>query len=293
MKKKLFVGYSILFFAIPLGLYLICYQIINYAYNFKTDTDAIYLWGDSQTNQGIDVLLLEEITGIKVYSASKDGAGVYDFLVFTETVPKNATIVMGFSKSMQLRPKDNDRNRSGLSLNGINTLYQENYTFYEIKNIVENNLLPKDLYDYQSVLFPADQKADKVLIQNILDGYKILFSEKSIYLDDKQQIFLTGINKLIKKNCKINLIEFPYHKDLNHLELNSPVKADLDKFKLEILTNLEGCVIDSFFFKEPRSYMYDMTHLNIEGAQRVTEYIGNSIKTKEQIFFSINGGVSE
>ena len=68
-----------------------------------------------------------------VFTAAQHGAGVYDFLVFTERVPKNAIVVVALSKLVQLRRLKKDRNRSGLSFWALKVLYSNNYSIEELK----------------------------------------------------------------------------------------------------------------------------------------------------------------
>ena len=92
------------FFAIALVITV----IINLAaFNFYApkDIDACYLWGDSQIYQGIDISYLNAYGSRKYYSSAQHGAGVYDFLVFTETVPKKSRVIISISHPALIRKK--------------------------------------------------------------------------------------------------------------------------------------------------------------------------------------------
>ena len=67
-------------------LYLLLYISIDYYYNYKKDKSAIFIWGDSQTYEGINLQVIRNFPNKQVYTYAKHGAGVYDFLVFSEKV---------------------------------------------------------------------------------------------------------------------------------------------------------------------------------------------------------------
>ena len=56
----------------------------NYFESFKnslgSSKDALFIWGDSQTYQGLDIDVLEINTDKAILSSAVHGAGIYDFL---------------------------------------------------------------------------------------------------------------------------------------------------------------------------------------------------------------------
>ena len=90
--------------------YVLVYTVLDRYYNPSRDDieDVIYMWGDSQLYQGIDLSLFAKQTGKTIYSAAKHGAGVYDFLVFAQRVPKHAHVIISVSKLVQVRRKEMD-----------------------------------------------------------------------------------------------------------------------------------------------------------------------------------------
>ena len=92
---------KITFFAFVLiVLIVLCFGIIlkvqnNYFDSFKTtlrdSKNTLFIWGDSQTYQGLDLDVLKSNTDRAILSSAVHGAGVYDFLIFTELVPAPQT----------------------------------------------------------------------------------------------------------------------------------------------------------------------------------------------------------
>lgn len=284
---KLFLKKVVVFF---IGIFLLMFLLmslhVNFdnCYNKKSSVNSIFIWGDSQAYRGVDLKLLSVISGLNVFSAAKHGAGVYDFLVFANNVPENSIVFVSFSKPMFIRKKKNDYNSTSFDLSAIQILLQNNYSFeycYRIfmKNIKEFN----QIYESESVLYPV--KKDVFLsesIERLIDFY----SSVPNFIYEKESVFIEGLSILKKKRCKINLIEFPYDKLLQEIEIKSPIKKVTDEIKTKILRNL-SLKNEDVFLNDDKRVMYDLTHLNQNGAEKVSIILANKIKNKKGHFYTI------
>ncbi len=258
----------ILFVALGLVGYIGFYYLLDKLYNSKSATDTIFIWGDSQAYRGINLKRMNELTGKEIYTAAQLGAGVYDFLVFTQSVPKNSEVIISLSKPTQLRRKEVDRNKSGISLKALILLYQNNYSFSEIREIIEKNLMPLRLFESNSTLYPD---LDTLVLTESLSLFEKIYSKKPNYLDHKQKLYIKGIQNLKSKNCNITFIEFPYHAILTGIEKNSAVRSHTENFKREVANLFTNYKSDTINLNSPEMVMYDLTHLNQSGATKLTE----------------------
>ncbi|MFQ5427967.1 MAG: hypothetical protein ACE5EZ_03200, partial [Thermodesulfobacteriota bacterium] len=218
-------------FCLVLAFFL-TYASVDYLWNSESADNTIFIWGDSQAYQGLNLKEIQRITGKRVLSAARHGAGIYDFLVFSQKVPSNSSVIVALSKPVQLRRKQKDRNWSGLSLNSLLALYKMNYSLYDISRIIKNNIMPKKLYVSDVPLYPyRNIIAMPEPISLFEDGY----SKIPDYLDDKQELYRYGIKTLIKKNCKITFVEFPYHPLVEAIEKKSDVIKNLETFKTTVM----------------------------------------------------------
>ena len=255
--------------------------------NRKQSENSIFIWGDFQAYQGFDLELLAKTTNKTIFSAAKHGAGVYDFLVFANKVPKKSTILLSISKPMQLRRKENDYNRSGISLSSLITLKKHNYSFLEIIEILNNNIKQpcKSLYISKNPILY--NYADSIVFDEPIQLFNDIYKNVPEYLFNKQDIFLIGLEILKKKNCEIYLIEFPYHPILVDIESQSPIFHLTDRFfnKAILLSNNSSTYI--LDLDNEKQVMHDLTHLNKHGAELVTNFIADKLGTDTIMNFQI------
>tara|TARA_B110000238_G_C16076795_1_gene417513 strand:+ start:425 stop:1342 length:918 start_codon:yes stop_codon:yes gene_type:complete len=271
---------KISFFIISLPiLYLVLYISIDYNYNCKNDSDAIFVWGDSQTYQGINLQVIRDKTDKNIYSYAKHGAGVYDFLVFSEKVPKNTTIILGVSKPVQLRRKQNDRNMSGISIIGLLNLYRNGYTFQDIVAIVKKNKKPLKIRQEKTNM---NKYNDSIVLKEPIELFEEIYAEIPSYLYEKQNLYKIGIKKLRDKNCNIIFIDFPYHSLLKEVENKSLIKIETEKLTNYIINSSNKIEIDTLPLSSKKQVMSDLTHLNEFGAEQVSSYISKKIRKYER-----------
>ncbi len=261
-----FIKRVVLFLFSFLIIYVLIYISIDYYNNHKRN-DSVFIWGDSMTYWGLDLKIMTDLGEKNVFSSAKPGSGVYDFLVFTEAVPKNSTVLIAISKLTQLRPKNLDRNLSGINLNALLWLYNEGYTFTELLEIINKNKRPAENFVTSVPLFPYSHK---IIFAESISLFKKIYLTPKDYLRSKQNLYLKGIENLQKKNCKISFIEFPYHPILEMVENKSALKSKTTAFKQELLKQVGFCEIDTIRLSKNPQKMHDLTHLNDLGAKIVS-----------------------
>lgn len=260
--------YSIIF--LGLSLYL------NHAYSEK---DAVFIWGDSQAYQGLDLRRLSSTTNREFYTSAHHGAGVYDFLVFTERVPNNSEIIVAISKLVQVRRKENDYNRSGLSIWALKQLFINNYSIGELATIIRKNFKPRSTVSESTEMWAY---ADTMKVQLPLSHFRSYYEAVPPFLEDKQNLYLVGIENLIAKNCKITLIELPFHEELENIENQSPIKKKTDDFINRVENLFESLEIDTIQLMRDSNIFSDLSHLNCVGADDLSKKLGERLLEREQ-----------
>lgn len=278
----------------PLGL-ILSYVLIYFCFNAYLNSpfskkNTVFIWGDSQAYRGIDLKELSKAIEKQVYTSAHHGAGVYDFLLFTDQVPKNSEVIVSISKLVQIRRKENDYNRSGLSLWALEQLYKNNYSLKEIIIILKSNIKPKSNISESTSLYAY---SDSMQIGVPLSRFKSYYQKIPSFLDDKQNLYLIGIQNLKNKNCKITFIEFPYHKELEKIENQSPIKEKTDDFVYQIGNLFKDYEIDTIKFDVNKNIFKDLSHLNCLGAKEFSKKLGKNMKKHGRTTMYIcNGGVS-
>jgi hypothetical protein len=283
VKTFLFIlGAGILIFLSSLIFSNTLLNIIWPESNEIQDKKGLFIWGDSQVYRGIDLEVLEKKNNVTIYSSAIHGAGVYDFLIFTEKVPKNSRVIIALSRPTQIRPKQLDYNRSGLSLSALEILYTNNYRFSELNQIIQNNKSIVNIFKNRSELFKYN---DSIVYLEPMS--RLIKAHKQIpdFLLDKQEIYLTGIKNLNSKGCNIIFMEFPYHPNLAKLEAKSKIKKETEKFKQKVFHLYSKIKLDSLDLNNDRQKMHDLTHLNQEGAKEVSIFLSPILKQNEKARF--------
>lgn len=265
-------------------LYLLFYISIDFYLNDKNNKNAIYIWGDSQTYQGIDIQVLRDSTKINTYSYARHGAGVYDFLVFAERVPNQSTIVLGVSKPVQLRPKKSDRNISGVSFTALVALYENGYSINELKNIIKKNKVPIKTLQVVTNMYKYN---DTIIFRESIEAFEKVYKKIPSYLYEKQNLYKIGIEKLRKKQCNIFFVDFPSHSLLKTIENKSLINKKMKSFSKWIINSSKKIEIDSLVLNTDKQVMHDLTHLNEFGAEQVSLYISKKMRKYEHIAMHI------
>ena len=264
MKK--FILKSLLSISISIVIFILFYFISDYFLNKKDyDQNSIYIWGDSQAYQGLNLETIKSKTKLRTYSGAKHGAGMYDFLFFASQVPKKSKVILAISKTIQLRRIDVDYHLSGLNFSALFDLFNEEYPLFIIKRTFVNNLKPKKFFSEDLIAFPC---LDTLAIKEPLTILKKTFSRTPTYLINKQNLYKRGIELLIKKKCKIIYVEFPCHESLQKIEKVSPTRKQTQKREWSLPTKLvrsnpnKNIILSmcTLSYLQLAPYSYDSTH---------------------------------
>jgi len=256
--------------------------------NYKSSANTIFIWGDSQAKAGFDLIKIRQMTGKEVYSSALGGAGVIDFLVFTETVPMNSSVYISISQLAQLRERD--KNQSGIPFRSLYKIILLNYN--EILPVFRENIKPSELFVTSAKLYPY---RDTLTFHEPISKFEEIYSHNNGQIKIKQQLFLSGLKRLLQKHCTITFVEFPFHPILSEVLRNSNLKMEFSGFSKDLIGTFNNFEIDSLTIHSEKRMMYDLSHLNKFGAGLITEEIfkresKNNNSTK---YYVINGGICE
>lgn len=280
---RLYLQRIILFFCFSLLVYVLVYKALDFYFNSAfTEKASVFVWGDSQVKYGVDIPLLSKKIDRNVYTSANNGNGVYDFLVFAGNVPDSSTVLISISKLAQVRRKEMDYNRSGLSFGALNALVSAGYDFREAFEILMNNVRPKKACHYSAKLKPWG--AEMVPLEP-LSAFENYFSKVPDFLRSKQTLMFEGIKQLRSKGCYLNFLDLPFHPILSEVERSSPINKDLQDF----IAQIKDCFgselkVDSIKLEASENIFSDLSHLNALGAQEVSRNLNFTDTTTFFVF---------
>jgi len=284
--KNLVIFFS-LFNLIVLCIVFIIGFIQDYSLEKSTkDSNSVYMWGDSQAYQGVNVNKLSLALKREVYSLAQHGSGVYDLLVFSDKVPEGAMVLLQIPKGAQKRTIYLDRNDSGLNIFAFKSLWENNYSLFDLLYIARNNLFTIPKFNK----FSGSWKHHEGLHDNL--HKKLLFeSYKQIpdYIFDRQNIILSSIRKLINKKCIILLFDIPFHPTLQEFEKKSELKLIFNSFEQKMIKEF-NLPTDSITFNNDQNIFFDLTHFNVLGNNMLTDSLSsrlNKLKFNKYLKFKI------
>lgn len=277
---KLFLKRFLLFIIFIITIHILIYKVIDKKSSFVNSDKALFIFGDSQILQGIDLKELSIQTGLDTYSAARQGAGIYDFYVFVDKVPNNSRILLSISKLSQVRPFDYEANTSPFNVNALYSLYFVDYNINDFKKIIMGAIKfpTQDFYINNYKLYPS---YDSLTINQPISTFKERYSIPLNDLVKKQELYLFGIKKLINKNCNIIFIEFPYHSTLKSYDENSHLQDNFINFRVSISSLYSNFKIETLQINKDKNIMYDFSHLNYRGANLLTKKLAERINEKQ------------
>jgi hypothetical protein len=283
---------KLIFFCFGLILLFLMSFILSSHNQRKTDLkenieNPLFIWGDSQIYRGLDLEVLKSETNRLIFSSAHHGSGVYDFIIFTEMVPESSDVLIAISKPVQVRSKKLDSNRSGISYSALRLLFKNNYSLQELLMIIRKNLFKTPNHIFHENNKNYDFKERVSINHEIFTIIEKGYDKFDPYIFDKQNLYIEGINLLKKKNCTINLIEFPFHQLLHDRIKDSPVSAKTDLFSKKII-NIANCVSkDTLYLDNSKNPFFDLTHLNEYGANNVANFIEDRLEVDVSKAFTI------
>jgi hypothetical protein len=265
---------------------------VDYFINKKElEGKKIYIWGDSQLYDALNLDTLNKYYPNTFVSASKPGNGVYDFLLFAYKVERNSKCIIQISKQLSIRKYNLDRNLSGLSFKAIYTLLLNGYPLKEIIRIVGINIKPQKL-------FSSQYNCNKPIINTELQKkyypqvYKY-YTENNKYIDTKLKVYALGFDILKEKNCKVCFIVLPRTSSIQWLTRTSNIGSKQYKFDSTLFNDFS---INNFLYLSiSDSMFYDLVHLNGKGCEKFTDFFIDNIDTsfkKTTCFYIKNSSTS-
>jgi hypothetical protein len=252
----------------------VCYYSIQAKALFymqtKYDSKGIYIWGDSREYQAIDVNLLRTASGRNVYSYSSHGAGSYDFLIFSNNVPRNSTVLLGLSEAMFLRDLKMDDNSSGLIFSELLKLILNGYDAKNIARIIMRNREGSNHFTKNPAPLPFKAEINLYQWNIYMDIYRS--KDRIKIFNMKQKLFYEGMKELKIKNCKVKIIIFP---------MSELLKAEYEKSIYFSMMNDQYSKYSKLGFRvyfpvgiiSKSNIMYDESHFNVNGRTLMTNYV--------------------
>lgn len=269
MKK--FILKIFIFVVIIFSLLSLIYGIGIYLSQHTQKKEAVYIWGDSQMYQGLDLESLSSQIGIPVLSSAEHGNGIYDFLVTIECIPPQSTCIIALPECALYRNPLSDSNRTGLSINALLTLFNSGCPLKECLNMASlnrNNFYYKPfsttntLYEY----------APEIIYAEPLEGFCNMFKEASDYSLWKQRAYLAGLQKLAEKDCRIILVQFPFERQVEECAKESVNRLKTESLVID-LCEMYGMSVYNITLENDSLLMHDLSHLNCVGARLVTSKV--------------------
>ena len=277
---------EIIFFAVLLiGSYAGYYAYKMY--ETRLPEADIYAWGDSRMYYGLNTELLEELTNKKVVATAKEGASVYDMLVFVDRVPAYSTCIIGYSECVLFRLHESDYNRSGCNWKVLTQMgWLTNYTIKELYGIAKLNIWePKQIATEAHAYF---ENADTVCTPEPWPGWYKMYTDTFPRFEAKGICYEMAIRKLLDKQCTVILLDLPGYPEMERLAAtNSPNRHLSDSLINRLCSECEipmesiDIVCDSLLY-------YDLSHLNERGSIALTKELQNRINQTKYIRLKIN-----
>lgn len=270
MKKFLLkVGLSMVYILLlVVVLYLVLHGISEKSNDRNKSKGQVFVWGDSQMYQGLDVSLLSEVLGEQTLTSAGHGAGVYDFLVSEKNIPCNSKCVLSFSEAVLLRNPLSDYNRNGFELSCLKEMFLLGCPLDECVRIA--GLSKRSIkYSAFSTGHGLYAYADSLVYREPLSRWHLLFEAERDCFFWKTNTYLKGIQQLADKQCRIVLVQFPFDKQVESFACNSINRRLTDSLK-EVLIRDFALKYEEIVLESDSLLMHDLSHLNEIGARLST-----------------------
>lgn len=249
------------------------------SYHTRLPQADIYVWGDSRMYWGLNMEQLQNELGKQVVATQQEGASVYDMLVMVDRVPKQTTCIVGLSECVLFRNPKSDYNRSGFNIWAIGQMLRlPKYSCSQIHNIIKlNKWRPKYVETTRHDYF---EYYDTIATPEPMLGWITEYNDPKPYFEAKSQAYQIAIRRLIKKNCRVILLDFPPAEQVELMAQSSPNRPLTENFVKELMTSyrLNG---DTLILDSPQRLHYDLSHLNKIGASMVSTILSDKLLNSE------------
>lgn len=250
--------------------------------------DAVFVWGDSQMYQGLDVVLLKMKLKKQILTSAGHGSGIYDFLVSEKNIPNNATCVLAFPECALLRKPTSDYNRTGFEIDCLKEVFFLGCSVNECIRIFNLN---KKSFQYMAfsnsphTMYPF---ADSLVYPEPLPLWHSLFEEPKDWFPWKAKAYTKGLQHLFDKHSQIILVQFPFDEQVESFAKNSINRHLSDSLK-RVLIDEYALKYDSIVLHSDSLLMHDLSHMNEVGARMFTCQIAEilSADTVNNHFFTV------
>lgn len=259
------------FILIVFSLLSAIYWTGMYLSQHKQKMNAVYVWGDSQMYQGLDLKTFSSQIDRTVLSSAEHGNGIYDFLVTIDCIRPQSTCIIALPECALYRNPLSDSNRTGLSAEALFTLLYSGYPIKEclrIASLNRNNFYYKPfsstngLYEYASEIVYAEP----------LNLFCKMFNKPTEYSFWKQKAYVSGLQKLVDMNCRIILVQFPFEKQVEVCAKESVNRLKTDSLVANVCEKYDISV-SNVTLQSDSVLMHDLSHLNCIGARLVTNHV--------------------
>ena len=253
-----------------------------------TNPKCIYVWGDSQMAQGLDVKFLEKKLGVPMLTAAGHGTGVYDFLICVESIPDSSTCIVSFPECTFLRVPSLDFHRYGFELGCLEILFRSGCPLEECIRIAGLNRRKMDYRLFTNIEHEWTPYQDSLVGTEYFDDFRKMFTEKKAYFTWKTNAYLTGIQHLIEKHVRVILIQYPFEKQVEEVAANSINRHLSDSLK-GMLIDKYRMRCDTIVLQSDSLLMFDLSHLNEFGERLLTNTFAKAMKadTVNNRFFTV------
>ena len=246
----------------------------------------LFAWGDSRMYYGLNTELLEELTGKKVVTTAKEGASVYDMLVFVNRVPANSTCILGYSECVLFRLHEQDYNRSGCNWKVLAQVgWHTNYTIKELYGIAKNNIWePKQIMTDAHAYF---LNADTVCTPEPWPGWYKMYTDNFPRYEAKTICYEMAIRELLSKHCTVILLDIPGYPEMERLAAEGSRNRQLAEELTQHLCEEFELPQDTIEIASDSMLYYDLSHLNEMGSVLLAKELQNQLDETKYIRLKI------
>lgn len=263
--KKL-IGFAFLMIVPLILIYVVCY----FQKDKKYSKDTVYVWGDSQMLQGLDVNMLSSGLSKSVVTSARHGGGVYDFLVSIEHVPEGSTCIIAFPECAFFRLFRRYNNRTGLEFHAIWSMYDSGAP---VEDCVRAFMINRDHFFSCNSVFTVSPRlypfAPQIEYIQPLSWFAEVFGKWAIDTDWRMQAYKSGVSQLLEKKCQVILIQFPFESQVESRAVRSVSRMKSERLKKTFMDEFP-IVLDTIVLQNDSLLFHDLSHFNEVGARRLT-----------------------
>ena len=252
------------------------------------ETNCVFVWGDSQMYQGLDVTLLGDKLERQILTSAGHGSGIYDFMVSEKNIPNKAVGVMAFPECSFFREPLLDYNRMGFEIECLKEVFLSGCSVNECIRIFNLNKKSFRYKAYSNSPHKMSPFADSLVYPEPLPLWQSLFEEPKVWFIWKANAYSKGIQHLFDKHSQIMLIQFPFDEQVESFAKNSINRQLSDSLKFEIIDRF-SMKYDTIVLHSDSLLMHDLSHMNEVGARMLTCQIADILTsdTVNNRFFTV------